>query len=258
MSLTTYFLYYLSGNEMKRHIFLRMVVLVVATQLHFGHSKRRLTNRRSRCLKLEFCHCSNSKEGFRVICTGDISNDQLYQDISTFPGKQFGELNFKNMNITVLPSHLFTNINVVQLRWHDSPLEGMEDGTFQQVVTIKILNLGNNNLREIPRALSGILMLTNLQMPNNKIRAIDHELSDLTNLTVLDLSGNLIEVLNETAFQNLRNLERLFLGNNHINFLSRSLFDRTKQLELIELQNNRISRVHVAFQGLLGLKVCSF
>jgi len=135
------------------------------------------------------------------------------------------------------------------------------------LLNLKLLNLYNYDIREIPKEM-GILtnlttldlgsnkivqipiddfgQLTNLKMldlSDNKINQISSDLlGKLTNLTTLDLSWNYIEEIPE-AISILINLEILNLNGNNIKRVPNDLFNKLTNLQELYLENNDITQI---------------
>jgi Ca2+-binding EF-hand superfamily protein len=99
--------------------------------------------------------------------------------------------------------------------------------SFQNIPTLEILKLNNNNLNMIPgpECLSSFLKLKTLDLSNNDIIALgsDHGIGLLTSLEVLNLSSNILESLPEDLGCIGSHLLTLNLSNNNLRWLPNTI-----------------------------------
>lgn len=119
-----------------------------------------------------------------------------------------------------------------------------------------ILNLSNENLREIPLEVFTLTSLKILYLLNNIISIIPKEIKYLINLKELYLSNNLIEVLPK-EIKYLTNLELLHLNTNIISVLPEEI-KYLASLEILYLFNNIISTIPKEIKYLTNLRKIYF
>jgi Leucine-rich repeat (LRR) protein len=108
--------------------------------------------------------------------------------------------------------------------------------------TLEQLNLQNNSLGEVNAGVRQLRGLKVLNLSHNLITCFNEELCELDSLTHLDLSFNRIEVLPQSV-NNLAKLKELLLSDNQLNNESgRCLppLQRLWELLVLDLSNNRL------------------
>ncbi|CAG5053963.1 unnamed protein product [Parnassius apollo] len=128
---------------------------------------------------------------------------------------------------------------------------------------IQILDLSNNNLRQLHQEAFKRVGLSNLKklfLRECNIGVV-HKAAFIT-LTImieLDLSKNLIRYLHPDTFKETEKLRLINLNNNYIDKLEDGTFRNLKFLQKVEMSNNRIVRIGTkAFVNLPQLKILRF
>ena len=121
-------------------------------------------------------------------------------------------------------------IDYLNLQWLG--LRSLEAGDFEGMSGLQAIDLGYNQLTELPEKI----------------------FENLSNLQTLSLNANELTGLPERAFAGLPGLQTLNLRDNALTGLPAAVFDGFSELYFLDLGNNRISRLHSAtFNGLLQL-----
>ena len=110
---------------------------------------------------------------------------------------------------------------------------------FQKLVSLKKLNLYNNELESVPEVLSKLISLETLDLKYNNLSGLPESISNLSNLKELILLGNDISTLPE-SFSNLKNLNYLDLYNNNLSNLPES-FSNLSNLKYLDISNNNFN-----------------
>ena len=121
---------------------------------------------------------------------------------------------------------------------------------------MKLLNLSQNALEELPPGLFDGLNLSVIDLSHNNFKKLDSQLFDLENLTTLDLSHNKLQALPPKAFQSgVGKLEILDLAENELSTLPASFFCCNLSIRSLKLEGNRLERLHLGdFWGLSHLE----
>jgi Leucine-rich repeat (LRR) protein/GTPase SAR1 family protein len=115
------------------------------------------------------------------------------------------------------------------------------------------LNLSVNQITEIPESIVNLTNLTSLDLRWNKITEIPDSIANLTNLTSLNLSVNQITEIPE-SIANLTNLTNLDLSNNKITEIPDSIVNLI-HLTSLNLGFNQITEIPVAISNLTNLTI---
>ena len=116
-----------------------------------------------------------------------------------------------------------------------------------EVTSLQYLDLGNNQLTDIPSSIGLLTDLISLKYDNNFISGnlssggIPTQIGLLSNLEVLSLAYNFISIPN-SAIYSLTNLNELYLNNNQIYYIDNDL-GNLEQLNILKLNNNQISTI---------------
>jgi Leucine-rich repeat (LRR) protein len=120
---------------------------------------------------------------------------------------------------------------------------------------LKHLDLGLNDIENLPPEIGKLTYLHTFQMPQNKLTTVPRELGNLRYLHTLDLSANKISSI-PTGLNGLKNLTSLKLHTNRIREIP-EFVKGLKKLKTLELGANRISSYHQELADLKELQVFS-
>lgn len=115
------------------------------------------------------------------------------------------------------------------------------DNRILQLADLSVLNVGNNWIPSVPKALE-CLRLTHLSLKSNRLVAwpsVSRDSALAGSLRCLDLSENRIAWLPED-FWNLGKLQSLLITDNRLGALPAANLHRVTKLKNIELRNNRL------------------
>ncbi len=112
-----------------------------------------------------------------------------------------------------------------------------------KIVTLKVLDLRNNNLKEIPQNIDRLLSLTKLLLSNNNITDLPDSICNLKNLERLSLGNNKIKRLPKNI-GDLTQLKALWLPANSLERLPESIC-KFKKIEVLLLSNNLLKELPI-------------
>jgi Leucine-rich repeat (LRR) protein len=107
--------------------------------------------------------------------------------------------------------------------------------------SLKMLDLSETNLTEIPMEVFELNELRVLRLRKNIISKIPKEIKKLKNLVELNLTNNIIEEIPIETYE-LKNLEVLFLGKNNITNFPDGI-SSLKNIRVVNLRDNRITQI---------------
>ena len=145
------------------------------------------------------------------------------------------EYAFKGLN----PSRLYLSANQINNITDKAFLGGPDE-------TIVMLDLENNDLGCVPKALSFLKNLRYLYLPGNEITSIQRNAfrGSCDKLEALSLSGNFLDAIPKEALGNCSMINHLNLGHNRIEQIYPSDFETWgDSLETLVLRNNRLSSI---------------
>lgn len=108
-------------------------------------------------------------------------------------------------------------------------------------LTLTVLHLNHNQLRQFPEAVLSLRSLKSLQLQDNQIDSVPSAIVKLQNLEMLNLAGNGLKSLPE-AIAFLDKLRRLKLERNQIDYLPNGL-DALPQLEALSVDRYLLDQV---------------
>ena len=112
-----------------------------------------------------------------VVIEPDLANDEV--------------IDLSESGLTVLPSDLLKNTNLVDLNISDNSISTLPS-QIQGWINLEALRMGNNNLSAIPAEVRFFTKLATLDVSQNNLTGIPAEIGQLSNLKSLDLSDNKI------------------------------------------------------------------
>jgi Leucine-rich repeat (LRR) protein len=126
-------------------------------------------------------------------------------------------------------------------------LEGMDDRAFVGIShSLEFLDLEQNNLQRIPKALNQLKRLKYFYIPSNKISEVPDDAfeSFSGSLRALSLSGNQLTKIPREALKDCKRLSHLNVGYNQIYDVEEEDFAKWGgTLDTLLLRNNRIARL---------------
>ena len=117
------------------------------------------------------------------------------------------------------------------------------------------MDLGGNQLAELPSAICRIIHLEYLWLKRNRLSRLPPEIGQLTNLQTLGLGDNQLTTLPPEISQ-LTNLQTLGLGDNQLTTLPPEICQLTK-LQTLNLENNQLTRLPPEISQLTNLRSLS-
>lgn len=116
----------------------------------------------------------------------DCKNDEKHPD----------ELNLANLELTVLPSDVFSIKNLRTLNLRRNALEYLPEN-IDLLESLEILNVSENSLSTLPASIGKLKNLYKLQAQKNKLQWLPAEICSLINLREVYLGDNKIDELPE-------------------------------------------------------------
>lgn len=122
-------------------------------------------------------------------------------------------------------------------------LEEVDEATFKGLANLKVINLYNCDIQELPSNLFSNCMeyLKELNLSGNKLTKIEADLfRGLRNLETLDLCYNEIENIHQESFRDLISLKNLNLLSNKLNSIQRKCLKslNSNSIECVYLEAN--------------------
>nr|XP_039264056.1 insulin-like growth factor-binding protein complex acid labile subunit [Styela clava] len=202
-----------------------------------------------------------SAEGSRyvkVVCKGKdlttLNSDFLYETVIGPPPRTQDSSLTSGGIVHDAPMEI-TPIYHVTLE--NSHIKNVQDGAFNAVPTLEVLNLKSNELSEIKRrTFEGLKLLKDLKLDRNQISSIEpSSFGQMRKLKYVTFSENLLQELNYFTFQGLKESNHLNIEYNNISILNAGSFAAMPQLENLYLSYNKISRLDGGIlAGLRNLK----
>lgn len=121
----------------------------------------------------------------------------------------------------------------------------IQNGTFDNLSTLRVLELGFNQIKIINSIFNGVENLKALFLAQNQIESIEDEFTRLTQLKLLDLSYNGITILDSNVFSKLERLESLELHGCNLSEIDANLFKQQTNLEILDLSENHLSTLNL-------------
>nr|XP_022918858.1 leucine-rich repeat and fibronectin type-III domain-containing protein 5-like [Onthophagus taurus] len=130
-------------------------------------------------------------------------------------------------------------------------------GTVKGLEKLYELDMDFNGIKEIEvGAFADVVNLRDLHLYKNKLKHIKAGVFNELGISILRLRDNEIELIDQTAFDDMPNLRIIHLNNNKISAINKEWFKNTPNVQLLTLENNLItSLVEYNFKNLHGKHV---
>ncbi|XP_046547780.1 E3 ubiquitin-protein ligase LRSAM1-like [Haliotis rubra] len=143
--------------------------------------------------------------------------------------------------ISHIPSGVFARCKILQkeaLLLHDNWLGSISGGNFSDLITLRVLDVHNNEIKVIPEDIGILVNLQVLSLEGNKLKKIPDTIGDLRSLQTLNVKKNKISHLPDTMCE-LPCLRLLDISDNEVTSLPKRLcYIRT--LETLVLDASRM------------------
>ncbi|WGV28426.1 COR domain-containing protein [Halotia branconii] len=176
-----------------------------------------------------------------------MTQDELLQLINRAAAEGWQELDLSGHVLTELPVEIG---KLKQLNLRNNQITQIPKA-IAKLTNLRQLNLRNNQITQIPEAIAKLTNLRQLSLYNNQIIQIPEAIAKLTNLRTLDLSYNQITQIPE-AIAKLTNLRQLSLYNNQIAQVPEAIAKLTN-LTTLYLSGNQITQIPEAIAKLINL-----
>ncbi|XP_076273139.1 uncharacterized protein LOC143204476 [Rhynchophorus ferrugineus] len=167
-----------------------------------------------------------------------------------------------NANLTVVPLHLDTGTQILDLTGNTIPSLKNEEFSKAGLVNLQKIYLSKCKLKTIERfSFKNLINLVDLDLSYNAIAYVPtHAFDSIPEIRELKLNGNPIQRIANNAFVNIPQLVRLELSSCKIsNIESRAFVGLSESLEWLKLDANRLTEVDASsftiFQNLHGLEL---
>ena len=122
-----------------------------------------------------------------------------------------------------------------------------------KLVNLRILNLCTNQIKEIPKKIGKLAKLRELYMHTNQIKEISLKIGKLVNLQRLYLCENQIKEIPKEIGK-LVNLQRLYLYENQIKEIPKEI-GKLVNLQILSLDQNQIKEISKEIGKLVNLQI---
>ncbi|XP_044739754.1 leucine-rich repeat-containing protein 15-like [Chrysoperla carnea] len=172
-----------------------------------------------------------------------ISDSPELTSISSYALKNLEAeyLKINGTNLETIEQGAFEYCNLVELDLSYNRLGSFEDGLFDSLSTLEVLNLRSNNIQELsPNIFENLDHLERLDLSSNQLTDLPDELFqiDETSLEEINLSNNNIQQISENIFKEMSFLKSLDLSHNKIKSISPNSFAELKNLQNLDLSGN--------------------
>ncbi|XP_072949173.1 uncharacterized protein Lap1 [Epargyreus clarus] len=146
------------------------------------------------------------------------------------------ELDYSHQSLTDVPSDVFVYERTLEtLLCQCNRITELPRQLFM-CHGLKYLDLSDNDLQNIPTAISSLVNLQHLNISRNTLASIPDNMKALKHLSFLDLSLNPLEKLPDTL-TNLIAMQELYLNDTYLEYLPGN-FGRLANLRILELRDN--------------------
>lgn len=158
-----------------------------------------------------------------------------------------------------IPSIICTQFTSLEhFHFPNGALEFIKTETFKQCKNLKVLNLNDNRIRELPvRVFEKNVNLNELRISNNQLKSLpDGAFKNLRQLKVLSLSNNSIFDFYSMIFRNQTNLMELNLASCELEAIRPKWLENLNNLQILSLFDNFITKIpRNLFATLANLKI---
>ncbi|XP_011506298.1 PREDICTED: protein toll-like [Ceratosolen solmsi marchali] len=160
-------------------------------------------------------------------------------DLADYPSVK--NLALSNNNLTGVGADLLRDLPSLRLLELRSTNIQLPTGFFDNSSSLRILELGSNQLRQLePGTFDGLHKLELLNLWKNDFRKLEADVfRGLNTLQSLDLNQNGLKTLPADIFKDLENLELVNLNSNNFTSLPQGLFRTNLKLRVVKLQYNK-------------------
>ncbi|MGB0839488.1 MAG: COR domain-containing protein [Chitinophagales bacterium] len=175
--------------------------------------------------------------------------EKAIRRITACSDNQLTTLDISNCGLTTIPDEVFELTHLTHLKlghWSDHIKQSRNvitniSADIARLTQLTTLDLGSNEIQELPDALTELAHLESLDLSNNSLTALPSQVTQLSGLKILDLRSNKLKQLPESIGL-LSKLERLGLRGNQLRKLPDAIRE-FKQLELLDLSGNQIEEL---------------
>ncbi|XP_039277765.1 chaoptin [Nilaparvata lugens] len=174
--------------------------------------------------------------------------------LETIPSSIFNEslvvrdLNLDFNAIKNISANAFRGMHCERIQLSINKINHVDEKAFAGLESsLGVLYMENNNLKEIPKALSHLKRLKSLYISSNKIREIGEDAFDgfSSVLKAISLAGNHLLEIPKLALKNCKRISHFNIGYNQITDVTDADFEGWgESLETLILRNNRIVHLH--------------
>ena len=149
-------------------------------------------------------------------------------------------LDLSNNMMTTLESETLKGLSVLtHLFINNNDIQKVSDSSFHNCSSLEKLSLTNNRIREIPKAITSLSLLHELDLSHNEIDSLQgSNLMGLNNLKSLSLSHNMLGNISIDALPRLERLQYLDLSHNQIGGVEREAFETLTELVSLNMSHN--------------------
>ncbi|CAN7937247.1 unnamed protein product, partial [Ixodes hexagonus] len=166
------------------------------------------------------------------------------------------ELHAKKCRISTVSRQAFqpfTHLRRVDLS--DNEISSLSNSTFPRNSELVAFSAASNSLKNIDIVFSNARWLKYLDLNNNYIEDITKALAQLSTLSKLKLKLNRIRFIRDETFIFNKNLEQLDLRQNKIEWLGANCFKGLLRLDFLDLRNNKLLALNGSTSNLPALRV---
>jgi Leucine-rich repeat (LRR) protein len=118
-----------------------------------------------------------------------FSEKEALERIATAREYQLTTLDLSNLGLIALPLQINQLSHLKILNLENNYINQIPQGSINHLIYLRSLILNNNSIREIPSDISQLVYLKSLSLNNNLLTKISSEICCLTDLRTLDLAN---------------------------------------------------------------------